>query len=57
VTSGFEGLESSCAKQENARHLVLSRPILIQADKTLTTKGSITNPEGEKMPHLSTLMG
>jgi hypothetical protein len=31
-------------------HSALFRPILTQADKTLTTKGSITNPKGRKCP-------
>jgi hypothetical protein len=31
-------------------HSLLFRPILIQADKTLTTKRSITNPKGRKCP-------
>jgi hypothetical protein len=31
-------------------HFVLFRPLQAQADKTLTTKGSITNPRGRKCP-------
>lgn len=31
-------------------HSVLFRPLQIQADKTLTTKGSITNPRGRNAP-------
>jgi hypothetical protein len=31
-------------------HSALFRPILTQADKTLTTKGSITSPKGRKCP-------
>jgi hypothetical protein len=31
-------------------HSVLFSPLQVQADKTLTTKGSITNPKGRKCP-------
>jgi len=33
-----------------ACHLYLSKPLTIQTDRSLTTKGSITNPQGKKCP-------